>query len=50
VLTATLRHKLDRAGLGAPHNAATISFDKTYRSPFLIMCLASMPSRVRSAV
>jgi CRISPR-associated endoribonuclease Cas6 len=33
VLTATLRHKLDRAGLGAPHNAATASFDKTYRNP-----------------
>lgn len=33
VLTATLRHKLDRAGLGAPHNAATVSFDKTYRTP-----------------
>jgi len=32
-LTATLRHKLDRAGLGAPHNQATVSFDKTYRSP-----------------
>jgi CRISPR-associated endoribonuclease Cas6 len=33
VLTATLRHKLDRAGLGAPHNAATVHFDKTYRNP-----------------
>jgi CRISPR-associated endoribonuclease Cas6 len=32
-LTATLRHKLDRAGLGAPHNQATVSFDKTYRNP-----------------
>lgn len=32
-LTATLRHKLDRAGLAAPHNRATVSFDKTYRNP-----------------
>lgn len=32
-LTATLRHKLDAAGLGAPHNAATVSFDRTYRAP-----------------
>jgi CRISPR-associated endoribonuclease Cas6 len=32
-LTATLRHKLDRAGLSAPHNQATVSFDKTYRNP-----------------
>jgi CRISPR-associated endoribonuclease Cas6 len=32
-LTATLRHKLDHAGLGAPHNAATVSFDRTYRNP-----------------
>lgn len=32
-LTATLRHKLDHAGLGAPHNTATVSFDKTYRHP-----------------
>jgi CRISPR-associated endoribonuclease Cas6 len=32
-LTATLRHKLDKAGLGAPHNHATVSFDKTYRNP-----------------
>jgi CRISPR-associated endoribonuclease Cas6 len=32
-LTATLRHKLDRAGLTAPHNQATVSFDKTYRNP-----------------
>jgi CRISPR-associated endoribonuclease Cas6 len=32
-LTATLRHKLDRAGLGAPHNQVTVSFDKTYRNP-----------------
>lgn len=33
VLTATLRHKLDRAGLGAPHNETTVSFDQTYRNP-----------------
>ncbi len=32
-LTATLRHKLDAAGFGAPHNQATVSFDKTYRNP-----------------
>jgi CRISPR-associated endoribonuclease Cas6 len=32
-LTATLRHKLDKAGLGAPHNQATVGFDKTYRNP-----------------
>jgi CRISPR-associated endoribonuclease Cas6 len=32
-LTATLRHKLDRAGLVAPHNQATVQFDKTYRNP-----------------
>jgi CRISPR-associated endoribonuclease Cas6 len=32
-LTATLRHKADPAGLGAPHNRATVSFDKTYRYP-----------------
>jgi CRISPR-associated endoribonuclease Cas6 len=32
-LTTTLRHKLDHAGLGAPHNAATVSFDRTYRNP-----------------
>ena len=32
-LTATLRHKLDMAGLSAPHNQATVSFDKTYRNP-----------------
>jgi CRISPR-associated endoribonuclease Cas6 len=32
-LTATLRHKLDAAGLGPPHNEATVSFDKTYRNP-----------------
>ena len=33
VLTATLRHKLDRAGFAAPHNEATVNFDKTYRNP-----------------
>lgn len=33
LLTATLRHKLDRAGLGAPHNTATVRFDQTYRNP-----------------
>jgi len=32
-LTVTLRHKLNRAGLGAPHNQATVSFDKTYLNP-----------------
>lgn len=32
-LTATLRHKLDKAGFGAPHNQATASFDRTYRTP-----------------
>jgi CRISPR-associated endoribonuclease Cas6 len=32
-LTVTLRHKLDRAGLGAPHNQAAVSFDRTYRTP-----------------
>ena len=32
-LTATLRHKIDRAGLGAPHNQVTVNFDKTYRNP-----------------
>lgn len=32
-LTATLRHKLDRAGLAAPHNQATVQFDKSYRHP-----------------
>ncbi len=33
VLTATLRHKLDRAGFAAPHNEATVQFDQTYRTP-----------------
>ncbi len=33
VLTATLRHKLDAAGLGAPHNRVAVSFDRTYRTP-----------------
>lgn len=32
-LTDTLRHKLDRAGLGEPHNTVTVSFDRTYRTP-----------------
>jgi CRISPR-associated endoribonuclease Cas6 len=32
-LTATLRHKLDRAGLAARHNQAAVSFDRTYRNP-----------------
>jgi CRISPR-associated endoribonuclease Cas6 len=32
-LTATLRHKLDKAGLGEPHNQVTVGFDKTYRNP-----------------
>jgi len=32
-LTATFHHKLNAAGLGAPHNAATVSFDKSYRNP-----------------
>lgn len=32
-LTATLRHKIDRAGLGAPHNSVTVRFDRTYRTP-----------------
>lgn len=33
VLTAILRHKIDRASLGAPHNQVTVSFDQTYRDP-----------------
>jgi CRISPR-associated endoribonuclease Cas6 len=32
-LTATLRHKLEKAGFGAPHNQATVGFDRTYRTP-----------------
>lgn len=32
-LTATLRHKLDRAGLGAAHNQVTVSFDRSYQKP-----------------
>lgn len=32
-LTATLRHKIDVAGLGAPHNEVTVSFDRSYRNP-----------------
>jgi CRISPR-associated endoribonuclease Cas6 len=33
VLTATLRHKLDHAGLDAPHKKVRVSFDKNYRNP-----------------
>lgn len=33
VLTATLRHKLDVAGHGAPHNTVAVNFDRTYGSP-----------------
>lgn len=32
-LTATLRHKLDKARLGAPHNQVDVRFDRTYRTP-----------------
>ena len=32
-LTATLRHKIDCAGLGAPHNQVTVRFDRSYRAP-----------------
>lgn len=32
-LTATLRHKIDAAGLGAPHNEVAVSFDRSYRNP-----------------
>jgi CRISPR-associated endoribonuclease Cas6 len=32
-LTATLRHKLDRAGLGTAHNQVTVSFDHSYQKP-----------------
>jgi CRISPR-associated endoribonuclease Cas6 len=32
-LTATLRHKIDVAGLGAPHNEVAVSFDRAYRNP-----------------
>ncbi|MEJ7714031.1 MAG: CRISPR-associated endoribonuclease Cas6 [Pyrinomonadaceae bacterium] len=32
-LTTALRHKIDAAGLGAPHNGVTVSFDRTYRNP-----------------
>lgn len=32
-LTATLRHKLDRARLGASHNQVTVSFDHSYQKP-----------------
>jgi CRISPR-associated endoribonuclease Cas6 len=33
ILTATLRHKIDKAGLGTSHNQVTVSFDRTYRNP-----------------
>ncbi|MFL6210908.1 MAG: CRISPR-associated endoribonuclease Cas6 [Pyrinomonadaceae bacterium] len=32
-LTATLRHKVDKARLGTPHNQATVRFDREYRNP-----------------
>jgi CRISPR-associated endoribonuclease Cas6 len=32
-LTATLRHKLDRAGLDASHNQVIVSFDRSYQKP-----------------
>lgn len=32
-LTATLRHKLDRAGFDTAHNRVTVSFDRSYRNP-----------------
>ncbi|MEJ7618363.1 MAG: CRISPR-associated endoribonuclease Cas6 [Pyrinomonadaceae bacterium] len=32
-LTAALRRKIDAAGLNAPHNEATVSFDRSYRTP-----------------
>jgi CRISPR-associated endoribonuclease Cas6 len=32
-LTATLRHKLDRAGLGTAPNQVTVSFDRSYQNP-----------------
>lgn len=33
VLTATLRHKLDKAGLGAHAGGLSVRFDRTYRTP-----------------
>lgn len=32
-LTATLRHKLDRAELGESHNGITVGFDRSYPNP-----------------
>ena len=32
-LTATLRHKLDRAGLSTSDNQVTVSFDRSYQNP-----------------
>jgi CRISPR-associated endoribonuclease Cas6 len=32
-LTATLRHKMDMAGLAEEHKQVTVQFDKTYRHP-----------------
>ncbi len=32
-LTATLRHKLDCAGLDVPHNQVNVKFDRTYHAP-----------------
>lgn len=32
-ITATLRHKLDHAELGIPHNQAIVSFDNSYLNP-----------------
>lgn len=32
-LTATLRHKIDKAGLGALHNQVNVRFDRDYRTP-----------------
>jgi CRISPR-associated endoribonuclease Cas6 len=33
VITATLRHKLEHAGLSAPHTQAIARFDRSYRTP-----------------
>jgi CRISPR-associated endoribonuclease Cas6 len=32
-LTATLRHKLDRAGLDVSHDRVVVSFDRSYQNP-----------------
>ena len=32
-LTTTLRHKIDKAGLGTEHNQVTVRFDRTYLTP-----------------